>query len=133
MNVIRKFIIVDDDPVNNAITRITIKRALGTVDTKIFPVPEEGLAFIQTEYIKIVAPTILFLDINMPTITGWEFLEQYEKFTEEVKNQITIYILSSSVDQRDKDKAESNQYIKGFISKPVQPETILAISNGKKK
>jgi len=43
MNFIRKFIIVDDNPVNNAITRISIKKALGEVDAKIFTVPEQDL------------------------------------------------------------------------------------------
>ena len=127
MNTIRTFIIVDDDPVNNAITRIAIKRVLGEVNTKIFTVPEEGLVFIQTEYAKIVKPTILFLDINMPTMTGWEFLEEYDKFSEEIKKQITIYILSSSVDQRDMGKATTDQRIKGFISKPVKPEVIFSV------
>jgi len=55
-------------------------------------------------------------------------MEQYEKFSEEVKNQISIYILSSSVDPRDKDKAEANKYIKGFISKPLEEETVLSIA-----
>jgi hypothetical protein len=45
-------------------------------------------------------------------------MEQYEEFREEIKNQIRFYMLSSSVNPRDKDKAEANKYIKGFISKP---------------
>ena len=63
----------------------------------------------------------------MPTMTGWEFIEQYEKFRGEVKKQITIYILSSSVDQRDMDKAATNQHIKGFISKPLKREAIFSV------
>ena len=65
----------------------------------------------------------------MPSITGWEFLDQYEKFSEDVKKQISIYILSSSVDPRDKDKAEANKYIKGFISKPLDKAMILSIAD----
>ena len=128
MSTIRKYILVDDDPFNNIISSMEIESALGEVDIKTFEVPEEGLAFIQNEYIKNLLPTILFLDINMPTLTGWEFMEQYEKFSEEVKKQISIYILSSSVDPRDKDKAKANKYIKGFISKPLESETILSLA-----
>jgi response regulator RpfG family c-di-GMP phosphodiesterase len=121
-----KYIIVDDDPFNNKIYSMVIKKALGEVDIKTFTMPEEGLEFIENKYVK--SPTILFLDINMPTLTGWEFLEQYEKFSEEVKMQINIYILSSSVDRRDMNKANANKYVKGFISKPLDFETIVSIS-----
>ena len=128
MSTIQKYIIVDDDPTNNEICNITLEMVLGEIDIKTFDVPEEGLAFIQNEYIKPLKPTVLFLDINMPTLTGWEFMEQFEKFKEKVKKQISIYILSSSVDQRDKDKAKANKYIKGFISKPLNREIILSIA-----
>lgn len=128
MNTVQKYILVDDDTFNNIISNMEIESALGEVDIKTFEIPEEGLAFIQNEYSKSLMPAILFLDINMPTLTGWEFMEQYEKLNEEIKNQISIYILSSSVDPRDKDKAEANKYIKGFISKPLQSEVILSIA-----
>lgn len=128
MNTFRKYIIVDDDSFNNTICSLILKNILGEIDIKTFKVPEEGLEFIENEYMTNLEPAILFLDINMPTLSGWEFMEQYEKFSEEVKNQISIYILSSSLDQRDKDKAKMNPYIKGFISKPLNRETILSIS-----
>lgn len=130
MIAIRTFIIVDDDHINNTITRLMIKKTLGDVDSTIFTMPEQGLAFIQSEYVKIVKPTILFLDINMPTMTGWEFIQRFEKFSDVVKKQITIYTLSSSIDQRDIDQAEANQYVKGFISKPVTQDVINSISSG---
>ena len=131
MSTLRKYIIVDDDPTNNMICSIMLEMVLGEVDVKTFEFPEEGLAFIQNEYIKTLEPTVLFLDINMPTLTGWEFMEQYEKFSKEIKKQISVYILSSSVDGRDRDKAETHKHIKGFISKPLDKETILSIA-GKK-
>jgi CheY-like chemotaxis protein len=128
MNTIRKYILVDDDPFNNIISSIEIESALGEVNIRTFEIPEEGLAFIQHEYIRSLMPAILFLDINMPTLTGWEFMEQYENFSEAIKKQIGIYILSSSVDPRDREKANANKYIKGFISKPLGSETILSLA-----
>jgi len=125
MNKNLKFIMVDDDEFNNLIYSMVIEDALGNVDTQSFTEPEEGLAYIQ----KVQDPTILFLDINMPTLTGWEFLEQYEKFSEEVKAQIKIFILSSSVDFRDKDRAAANKYVSGFLSKPLESETVISIVN----
>jgi CheY-like chemotaxis protein len=128
MNTIRTFIVVDDDLFNNMICSLIIKRTLGEeTDTKTFSSPEEGLAFIQKEYAEPLKPTILFLDINMPTLTGWEFMEQYEAFSNRIKDQITIYIVSSSVNERDKEKAKANKYISGFISKPLESQIILSL------
>jgi response regulator RpfG family c-di-GMP phosphodiesterase len=129
MSRIAKYIIVDDDPFNNLLCKLQIEITLGKVDICTFEIPEDGLQFIQNEYSNSMMPTILFLDINMPTITGWEFMEQYEKFTERIRKQITIYILSSSVDPRDKDKAKNNKHINGFISKPLVSEMILTLAN----
>src|SRR5258708_34258258 len=120
-----KYIIVDDDPFNNTICTMILEDALGEVEIKEFTKPEKGLLFIQE---NVKSPTILFLDINMPNLNGWEFLEQYEKFSEEVKMQISIYILSSSLDRRDKDRAKANKYVKGFISKPLEFETVISIA-----
>ncbi|MDB5138050.1 MAG: response regulator containing a CheY-like receiver domain and an DNA-binding domain [Mucilaginibacter sp.] len=126
MNAGLKYIIVDDDPLNNTIYSIIIKTALGEVDIKTFTHPEDGLEFIQNKYVQ--SHTVLFLDLNMPTLTGWEFLEEYGKFNEELKKQIHIYLLTSSIDQRDKDKAKDNIYVKGFISKPLDSKTITSIA-----
>jgi len=122
-----KYVVVDDDAFNNVIARMVIEDALGEVEINEFTKPEEGLLFIQQ---NIKSPSILFLDINMPTLSGWEFLERYEKFSEELKTQISIYMVSSSLDRRDKDKAKANKYVKGFISKPLEFETIISIAKG---
>lgn len=129
MSVIENYIIVDDDDFNNILSTITIEDALGKVDIKTFSMPENGLAYIEDEYIRILKPTILLLDLNMPTLTGWEFMEQYEKFDGKITNRISVYILSSSVDERDIDRAKGSKFIKGFISKPLEAKTIFAIAN----
>ncbi|MEO5893245.1 MAG: response regulator [Ferruginibacter sp.] len=128
MSTVRKYIIVDDDPFNNILCKMMLKDTLGELDIKTFTAPEDGLAFIQNEYTHTLGPTILFLDINMPTLTGWEFMEVYEKFGPAITEQISVYILSSSVDDRDSDKADANNYIKGFISKPLSHDIILTLA-----
>jgi CheY-like chemotaxis protein len=129
MKKIRKYIIVDDDHFSNVLCSMVIQNTLGDVETEIFTNPEEALRFIQDKYCKIQEPTILFLDINMPILTGWEFMSAYEKFSDGIKNQISIYIQSSSVDERDEEKASRNEYIKGYISKPLEGRTILSLAS----
>src|ERR1700761_1753382 len=124
-----KFILVDDDDFTNFVNDMILKNALGekvVVDS--FEKPEEALEFIQKTHTGNSDHTILFLDINMPRINGWGFLERYEKFNETVKKQINIYILSSSVDPRDERKAEENKNVLGFLSKPLSTEIIISIT-----
>ena len=124
-----KFILVDDDNFTNLLHDMILKDTLGEeTDVEAFTRAEKGLEFIQEKYAEEFGNTILFLDLNMPKIDGWEFLEQYEKFSEEVKMQINIYMLSSSLDWRDKDKAAANKTIKGFFSKPLDFEIITEIA-----
>jgi len=123
-----KFILVDDDPLNNTICSLMLKRTLHEAGIKTFERPQEGLVFIQSNINKLITHSVLFLDIHMPTLTAWDFLGQYESFSEEIKKQISIYLLSSSISQRDRDKAKSYESVKGFITKPLTTEKILSIA-----
>ena len=128
MNTETKYIIVDDDPLNNTICSLMLKRTLHDVGIKTFALPREGLGFIQNNITSLMTHLVLFLDINMPVLTGWDFLEQYENFSEEIKKHISIYLLSSSISQHDRDKAKNYKSVKGFVSKPLTTATILSIA-----
>jgi len=131
MNTIQTFVVVDDDLLNNRICTLMIDRTLGgTVKTNTFSSPEAALTFIQKEYAEGVNPTVLLLDINMPTMNGWEFMEQYAGFDKAIQEQIFVYIVSSSVDWRDKEKAEANPLVKGFIPKPLESDMIVSLVKG---
>lgn len=123
----KRFLIVDDDPVNNLITKRALKTALGDVHVKDYTIPEDGLDHIQTAYQAEDEDqkTVLLLDINMPSMTGWEFLEKFEQFEDYIKSKFDIYILSSSVDPRDHQKASENQLVMEFIEKPLGNSVIL--------
>src|SRR5579875_1988165 len=128
MNIIRNYILVDDDPWCNNICAFNIKKALGHVDIKAFSGAAEALVFINTEFSKNPQPTILYLDINMPIMNGWDFLEYFEQFSDNIKNNISIYVLSSSVNQSDIQRAKANNNVKDFISKTLLDDTIRLLS-----
>ncbi len=60
----------------------------------------------------------------MPILNGWNFLERFDKFSDHIKKQLTIYILSSSVDWSDKEKAQANPYVKDYLVKPLSREIL---------
>ncbi len=117
----RRYLLVDDDYSNHMICEMVIKNIKKNAEVIAFESPLEGLAYIEKEYTAEAEKvnTILLLDINMPAITGWQFLEKFHHFPKHIKDQFTIYILSSSIDSCDKQKATDNPEVKGYLVKPL--------------
>lgn len=124
----QRYIVVDDDATNNMICEFTIKRFDRDAEIKKFTMPEDALASIKEEYSTILEalPTILFLDVNMPSMTGWEFLDEFLQLEEWIKDQFTIYILSSSIGDFTKEAAIYT-IIRGFLSKPLKTTNLESI------
>jgi response regulator RpfG family c-di-GMP phosphodiesterase len=129
----KRFLLVDDDPQNNLLSKMALKKSFGDVDVKDFVLPEKGLEYIQSES-ALSGPqdvkTTLFLDIDMPTLTGWDFLKKFEALKESIKAQFDIYVLSSSVDPRDIERAKSNPLVRDFIEKPLNKATLIKMFGG---
>ncbi len=117
------FLVIDDDPLNNKLCELVItsrKVNNGPISFSSFTDPESALKNIKENFAKPDANlTVLLLDINMPVINGWQFLEYFDEFDEQVKSCFKIYMLSSSVDHRDIERANSNADVIDFISKPL--------------
>jgi len=72
-------------------------------------------------------PQLIFLDINMPEMNGFEFLERYEKLPEEVRSHCIVMMLTTSLHDEDRKKADDNPYVFMFINKPLTEEKLKAI------
>lgn len=62
-------------------------------------------------------PDIIFLDINMPVLNGWQFLDVIKKYS--FKEELKIYMISSSIDKKEIEKSKKYSFVKNFISKPI--------------
>ena len=67
-------------------------------------------------------PDYIFLDINMPYVDGWMFLADYATLKDTLNKDIQIFMISSSIDQRDIIRAQKNSDVRDYILKPVSPE-----------
>ncbi|MDT0687269.1 response regulator [Autumnicola psychrophila] len=127
------YMVVDDDPTNNLICEYIIKGSDDTAEFESFLHPEEALLAIEERHLNYDrTETILFLDVNMPTMTGWDFLDTFKNFKDQIKNQFKIYILTSSIENFSRQK-ELYPFVSGFISKPLRKEKLEEIfsENGK--
>ncbi|HEX8022027.1 response regulator [Mucilaginibacter sp.] len=129
MNINNKAIsvlLVDDDEINNFISIKLIKKAL--LNTEIMACLNGKYAIEQLSDIQRKDPNKLpdyiLLDINMPIMNGWEFLDEYKRLNLDPLGKSKIYIISSSVFSNDINKARSYPLVKDFISKPLNVEKI---------
>ena len=124
-----QFILIDDDPMNNLICKLTIEMTLGQTDVKAFVNPENGLEYFQSEFAALKdTSALLLLDIHMPSMSGWEFLEMFDNLSFEVKDRVRVCILSSSIDDRDKQRSYANKNVLDFLVKPLTDKDILRIT-----
>lgn len=121
--------LIDDDEINNFLGSTIIKKS-GLCDNVItFQEAQDGLdkfgELLNGD--KGQLPDLIFLDVNMPIMDGWDFLEEFDKFPSDYGKEISLYMLSSSVFERDIEKAEQFPMVKEFISKPLTIEIIQSI------
>ena len=119
-------LLVDDDEINNFISIKLIKKAL--LNTEIMACLNGKFAIDQLVDIQRrdpeKMPDYILLDINMPIMNGWEFLDEYKRLNIDPLGKSKIYIISSSVFSNDINKARSYPLVKSFISKPLSVEKI---------
>ena len=120
-----RFLLIDDDPLNNFLNEIIIGLAEGESEIITFTDPREGLDYIESHYTpNDIRHTIMLLDINMPQMTAWDFLEKFESFPSSIQRQFDNYILSSSVNIQSKKIAALYPVIKGYIEKPLNKKLL---------
>lgn len=120
----KKIWVIDDDNIYQIIVQKIIKKTKMFSSIHTYKNGEEALNTLK-DLLKNnkELPDVILLDINMPVMDGWEFLDEIELLDSKNLN-FAIYIVSSSICNEDKNKAKSYQEISGFISKPFTKELL---------
>ena len=120
--------LVDDDKVFQLTTLRTIQSAKITDRILQFENGEEALSFLRQHATETEnLPDYIFLDINMPFVDGWMFLDDFAELKYVLKKEISIYMVSSSIDPRDVNRAKGNANVREYIIKPVSREKLIEV------
>ena len=118
--------IVDDDSIFQFTTKVKLQKLALTSDIQIFNDGEEILDYIKDEN-NSKALDIILLDINMLMLDGWDFLEVYDKLALSSEQKHKIFMLSSSINPVDVEKAKNNKWVIDYITKPISDDDLHRI------
>lgn len=117
-----KYILIDDDPIINLVHKRILQKVEDTAQIEIFI---SGINALQYFKENEANGQVVFLDINMPEMNGFEFLDELLKNKTIQKDKLSIYILTSSLNNKDREKAKRYPILKGYLGKPLNVEAVL--------
>lgn len=121
-------LLIDDDEATNFMHEIIISKLKCADQIISFESANKALDYIQIkkngQYPK---PDLILLDINMPGMNGWEFLEEYEKLQACMQGKIIILMLAIVPDAQTLTKIDQYKKIDGYLIKPITPENFLEV------
>ncbi|MEI7629419.1 MAG: response regulator [Bacteroidota bacterium] len=116
--------LIDDDKVYQFTSKMILEATQLTSRITTFFNGQEAIEFFldpANQQIDIL-PDVIFLDINMPIMNGWNFLEEFDKIFYTLPKKILIYVVSSSVDDSDMEKSKSFVSVADYVIKPINKE-----------
>ncbi len=129
-NKVESVCIIDDDIIYQYLAKEEIEYTNLVQKVMFFDDGEQAIQFIDEKLTSDdidALPDIIFLDINMPVMDGWDFLDAYIHLRPRIGKKIVIYVVSSSIDIRDMDKAKEYSSVSDYIIKPVSSYRLTSI------
>lgn len=131
MEHIKTVTVVDDDDVFVYLTTKIMKQTRLVDSITVFSNGLDALDFIKANRENVeVLPKIMFLDLSMPIMNGWQFLTEYASLNLGRTNKMTIYICSSSISPDDVSRAKTFSAVSDYIIKPITKDKFVEIIQG---
>ena len=120
--------VIDDNPIDLYIAEMVMATTRFAEKVICLDSAKEALAYLRRlDDCTDELPSLIFLDINMPEMTGFEFLNEYRSLPENIRAKCIIMMLTTSLDENDRRKAEENEFVQRFLNKPLDTDKIAQL------
>ena len=116
-------LLIEDNLIDQIVIKQLIRKSLD-IEVNITNNGREGLLWLH-DHENLNQPVIILLDVQMPIMNGLDFLEEFDKLSENFKKEIQIYVLSSTLDPDEIKRINENNYVTDFLNKPLQIEDFI--------
>jgi CheY-like chemotaxis protein len=119
-----KVMLIDDNSMENFINKRLIESCDFSAEVIVCSSGQEALKHLQSGNI----PSLIFLDINMPEMDGFQFLDMFESLEDKIHRTCKVVMLSTSESFKDLNRANKNRFVKKFLNKPLTVDVLKAIN-----
>ena len=126
--------LIDDDPIYLTLARKIISSADERYQITEFMKADEAIDFLADNLRNAhLLPDIIFVDLSMPVMDGWSFLDQYEIIADGMSKAVDLYIVTSSISMKDVNRSKNYDVVKDFFVKPIDVQKMRDLANARTK